>query len=117
MAIRRPFAPDFCIDSLFLVRVQDILDAQINARPSSPDTSPVIGATLLIYRFILDIINLYKTRKSQRFDDTLRLKAEMRQWEAKVLNEHAQGCSSLAEQSFYSNTLSLYILAASLLLD
>lgn len=115
LAIRRPFAPDFCIDSQFLVRIQDMLDSQMNTYPPSPDASPILGATHMLYCFILDIINLHTSRESQGLDDKSRLRAEMRQWEAKVLNEYDR--DSLTEKSFHTNTLSLYILAASLLLD
>ena len=117
LSIRRPFAPNFYIDSQFLLDIQDLLNSQINTHPSSSDVSPVLGATHLLYRFILDIINLHTARESQRNDDASRLKAEMRQWEARVLNKYTRECSLEAEKSFYTNTLSLYILAASLLLD
>ncbi|KAF7550000.1 hypothetical protein G7046_g8158 [Stylonectria norvegica] len=119
LAIRRPFAAksNFYIDSQFLGRIQEVLDSQINTLPSSSDISPILGATQLLYRFILDIINLHTAREEHGVDDAARLKAEMRQWEAKVLNEHTQDGPALAEKSFHANTLSLYILAASLLLD
>lgn len=117
LAIRRPFAPTFSIDSQFLLRTQDMLDSQMNTHPPSTDASPVLGATHLLYRLILDIINLPTACQSRGVDDASRLKAEMRQWEAKVLNEHARDCPPLAETSFYMDTLVLYILAASLLLD
>lgn len=94
-----------------------MLDSQINTHVPSPEASPILGATLLLYRLILDIINLHTGRKIQGADDALRLKAEMRQWEAKLLNKDARDGSSSAETSFFTNTLSLYILAASLFLD
>lgn len=117
LAARRPFAPNFSIDTDFLTLVQEMLDSPINTDLQSPETSPILGATRLLYRFIIDIINHHSAGRTDGVNETLRLRAEMRQWEAKLLNEYSQDCSLPQETSFYTNTLSLYILAASLLLD
>lgn len=116
LAARKPFAPNFSIDTDFLVLVQEMLDSPIHTQ-SSPETSPILGATRLLYRFIIDIINHHSVGKSDGVNEALRLRAEMRQWEAKLLNEYSQDRASPEEPRFYTDTLSLYILAASLLLD
>jgi hypothetical protein len=116
LAARKPFAPNFSIDSDFLVLVQEMLDSPIHTQ-SSLETSPILGATRLLYRFIIDIINHHSAVKTDGVNEALRLRAEMRRWEAILLNEYSQDRSSPEETSFYTDTLSLYILASSLLLD
>ncbi|RDW72454.1 uncharacterized protein DSM5745_07626 [Aspergillus mulundensis] len=125
LSIRRPFAPNFHIDSELLYRSEVILgtEALINAADHS---SPVLGVSVSLYRLILDIIDFRNLPAQQITADALRhLRTRMKRWEALVLDTgtsnshlHMQLQARVGKPDpFQKSIMTLYILAASLLLD
>ncbi|KAH7009619.1 hypothetical protein EDB80DRAFT_411600 [Ilyonectria destructans] len=117
LASRRPFSPNFHVDGEFLDNTENILDCKklIDALPM--DSYPVLGIPLPLFRHILDIINFYNLTQGQSSETLIQLRLGMNYWEAEVFNPNVMDCYPPLLQSFYSDTVTLYVHAASLLLD
>ncbi|KAL4904496.1 hypothetical protein BDW74DRAFT_178602 [Aspergillus multicolor] len=123
LSIRRPFAPNFHIDSQLLFRSEAILDtkALINAADQS---SPVLGVSVSLYRLILEIIDIRNLPAEEITADAVRqLRTRMKRWEALVLDTGTSSShlrmqvQAATPDPFQKSIMTLYILAASLLLD
>ena len=117
LATRSPFNPYFNIDSSFFSRTADILEPGAHRDFTAANNSPVLGAPISLYRLIMDTIDLHKNPRGPAPGELIRMRAEMGFWESLVVNEGTPGFKSPLTNSLNIYVVTLYILAASLLLE
>ncbi|KAF4437815.1 Transcriptional regulatory protein moc3 [Fusarium austroafricanum] len=111
--VKRPFRPDFRLDSEFITHAEDLLRSYDNSNPSSSKPSIVLGVPTSLYRLILRIIDSYNVPRSSLLDHLKGLKAELQYWEQLLLDEEDSQSSQDGDSRFND----LMIIATSLLLD
>ncbi|PNP76186.1 hypothetical protein FNYG_10475 [Fusarium nygamai] len=113
LSIRRPFRPEFRLDSEFISHAEDLLRSYDNANPSSTKPNIVLGVPTSLYRLILRIIDSYNVPRSSLSDHLKGLKAELQYWEQLLFDDE----NSQNVQNGDSRFNDLMIIATSLLLD
>ncbi|KAM5377871.1 hypothetical protein ACJZ2D_004775 [Fusarium nematophilum] len=113
LSTRRPFSPNFHIDTQFVTRAERLLAPQDSQDPSYAACSPVLGVPTALYRLKVKIIHFYNSPAEQTPDGLALLRSEMDYWEALVVPRDAPRLSSVSA----AYTFDLVILATSLLLD
>ncbi|RKL48216.1 hypothetical protein BFJ70_g2572 [Fusarium oxysporum] len=113
LSIRRPFRPDFRLDSEFITHAEDLLQSYDNANPSHANPSIVLGVPTSLYRLILRIIDSYNVPRGNLSDHLEGLKAELQYWEQLLFDDE----NSQNVQHGDSRFNDLMIIATSLLLD
>ncbi|EXK36774.1 hypothetical protein FOXG_19944 [Fusarium oxysporum f. sp. lycopersici 4287] len=113
LSIRKPFRPDFRLDSEFITHAEDLLQSYDIANPSHANPSIVLGVPTSLYRLILRIIDSYNVPRGNLSDHLEGLKAELQYWEQLLFDDE----NSQNVQHGDSRFNDLMIIATSLLLD
>lgn len=113
LSIRRPFRPDFRLDTNFITHAEDLLRSYDNANPSFAEPGIILGAPTSLYRLILRIIDSSNVPRSNIYDHLQALKAELQYWEQLLFDDE----NSESLQHGDSRFNDLMIIATSLLLD
>lgn len=124
--VNHPFSVGFQPDYEFCARAERILQSLIVPDASPEDNSPVIGFPLSLQKFIIEIVQLGKSRVIPEPHALENLAKEMEYWESTILeaghclkeqdSDHQRWAPSERALVFHQHSTSLHILAASLLL-
>lgn len=112
-SIRRPFRPDFRLDSAFITYAEDLLRSYDNANPTSSKPSIVLGVPTSLYRLILRIIDSYNVPRNRLLDHLKGLKMELQYWEQLLVDDQDSQNVHHGDSRFND----LIIIATPLLLD
>ncbi|KAF5589022.1 uncharacterized protein FSUBG_11273 [Fusarium subglutinans] len=113
LSIRRPFRPDFRLDSEFITHAEDLLESYHKANPSSTNPSIILGVPTSLYGLILRIIDSFNVPQSNLSNHLKRLKVELQYWEQLLFDDE----NSENVQHGDSRFNGLMIIATSLLFD
>lgn len=117
LAIRKPFSPNFHVDKQFLTRSEDVLHVRSFLDSLFNESSLVLGLPLRLYRLITDIIDVINPNEPPTQDALIRIRQEMRVWENSISNPNKTEFPVSARDGFETDAVTLFVLAASLLLD
>ncbi|KLP08807.1 uncharacterized protein FFB20_11034 [Fusarium fujikuroi] len=113
LSIRRPFRPDFRLDTNFITHAEDLLRSYDNANPSFAEPSIILGVPTSLYRLILRIIDSSNVPRSNLSDHLQGLKVELQYWEQLLFDDENSEKGQHGDSRFND----LIIIATSLLLD
>ncbi|EWG45885.1 hypothetical protein FVEG_15880 [Fusarium verticillioides 7600] len=113
LSIRRPFRPEFRLESEFISHAEDLLRSYDDANPSSAKPNIVLGVPTSLYRLILRIIDSYSVPRTDLSDYLKGLKAELQYWEQLLFDDEDSQNIQNGDSSFND----LMIIATSLLFD
>ncbi|KAH9234454.1 hypothetical protein K456DRAFT_1749544 [Colletotrichum gloeosporioides 23] len=119
LAARKPFAPNFHIDPQFMAQSESFLNNELINTLFS-DSSLVLGLPLRLYRLITVIIDMLNSPEHPGAETVTRLLQEIKPWEEFVTTDRAETGSapfSTPSERFQRDAITLFVLAASLLLD
>ncbi|KAJ4007531.1 hypothetical protein NW752_010193 [Fusarium irregulare] len=112
LATRRPFKPDFRMDTEFISHAESLLNLCGSSDSSGKNSSLILGVPTSLYRLILKVMDSYNIATDKVNDYLECLRVDMDYWEQLLINDDIQdGPPSGAGFN------DLMILAASLLLD
>ncbi|RDW56345.1 hypothetical protein BP5796_13256 [Coleophoma crateriformis] len=117
LSLRHPFELDFQVDEDYLARTESIYSSLTQLDPSTAAHSPVLGAPLPFYRLLLNIIQYHSSDKQLDPSVLAKMKSEMNYWETALMTRDKSDTESPLAQNPHMDTVGLYILAGSLLLD
>ncbi|EXJ92957.1 hypothetical protein A1O3_01513 [Capronia epimyces CBS 606.96] len=125
--VRHPFSVDFQPDFVFWDRAESVLQSLTFPDASPAANSPVIGFPLSLQKLIIEIVPLCKSPHQPKPEVLRSLQHRMEYWESTVVEDGqcdkeespSHVCTTPADRAhlFHQHSTSLYILAASLLLD
>lgn len=113
LSIRRPFRPDFRLNTNFITHAEDLLRSYDNANPSFAEPNIILRVPTSLYRLILRIIDSSNVPRRNLSDHLQALKAELKYWEQLLFDDE----NSESLQHGDSRFNDLMIIATSLLLD
>ncbi|KAF5643646.1 general amidase [Fusarium sp. NRRL 25303] len=113
LSIRRPFRPDFRLDTNFITHAEDLLRSYDNANPSFAEPSIILGVPTSLYRLILRIIDSSNVPRSNLSDHLQGLKVELQYWEQLLFDDENSEKGQHGDSRFND----LIIIATSLLFD
>lgn len=118
LAARRPFSPNFHVDSEFLVHTESILDCRKLLGVLPTDSYPVLGVPVTLFRHILDIIDFHNPNTERHQTESLiYLRTSMDYWESVIFDGSVMDYCPPYMREFYADTVTLFVLASSILLD
>ncbi len=113
LSIRRPFRPDFRLDTNFITHAENLLRSYDNANPSFAEPSIILGVPTSLYRLILRIIDSSNVPRSNLSNHLQGLKVELQYWEQLLFDDENSEKGQHGDSRFND----LIIIATSLLLD
>ncbi|KEF54492.1 uncharacterized protein A1O9_09659 [Exophiala aquamarina CBS 119918] len=125
-AVRHPFRRDFQPDLEFCDTAFQVLGSLTFPEASPRDNSPVIGIPIELFDFIMRVSQLSRIQGTPDPEELKRLGKEVKEWERMIIDE--TDCSNAESAShdvstptgrsevFHGHSISLHVLATSLLL-